>query len=183
MSGRVVLQSWKEISAHVGRTERTLQRWEQEFAFPVHRPSGKSRSAVVAVVSEIEEWMRARPSLPDIRKNANFKPVTSSHRNHGSNLDAGEERTQRELDGFHVREPFNGTNGSAIVPGLESTALRVRDSIEKQINLCTCLGNLLEERRNLTQQQRSLTQQQRTLLEQQRSLRQQLRSVRRAAIR
>lgn len=62
-----VLQSWKQIAKYVGRTERTVQRWEQQFGFPVHRPSGKSRSSVMALAQEIEEWTRDKPSLVEIR--------------------------------------------------------------------------------------------------------------------
>ena len=68
MAVQVMLQSWKEISKFVGRTERTIQRWEQEFGFPVHRPSGKSRSAVMALTQEIQEWTRGKPSLVLIRR-------------------------------------------------------------------------------------------------------------------
>jgi hypothetical protein len=35
-----ILVSWKEISAYTGFTERTLQRWEQRFGFPVHGDRG-----------------------------------------------------------------------------------------------------------------------------------------------
>ena len=73
MAVQAVLQSWKEISRYVGRTERTLQRWEQEFGFPVHRPSGKSRSAVMALTREINEWARGKPSLALIRQTARIK--------------------------------------------------------------------------------------------------------------
>lgn len=63
-----VLQSWKQIANYVGRTERTVQRWEREFGFPIRRPSGKARSAVMALVSEIREWTRSRPSLIEIQQ-------------------------------------------------------------------------------------------------------------------
>lgn len=63
MSSPGLLRSWKEISAYVGTTKRTLQRWEQRFGFPVHRPSGKSRSAVVALPDEIRDWTRTTPCL------------------------------------------------------------------------------------------------------------------------
>ena len=65
-----VLQSWKQVAKYVGRTERTVQRWEQQFGFPVHRPSGKSRSSVMALAQEIEEWTRDKPSLVEIRSSA-----------------------------------------------------------------------------------------------------------------
>lgn len=67
MPRQIVLQSWKQIAEYVGRTERTLQRWEREFGFPVHRPSGKSRSAVMALAEEIQQWARGKPSLDQIR--------------------------------------------------------------------------------------------------------------------
>ena len=56
MSGKLLLNSWKEIAEFVGRTERTVQRWEKLYGLPVHRPAGRERSAVIALVSEIEAW-------------------------------------------------------------------------------------------------------------------------------
>ena len=67
MPSKFVLQSWKQISEYVGRTERTLQRWERDFGFPVHRPSGKLRSSVTALPQEIQEWTRGKLSLKQIR--------------------------------------------------------------------------------------------------------------------
>lgn len=67
MRANGVLQSWKQIARYVGRTERTVQRWEQAFGFPVHRPSGKCRSSVMALTQEIEEWTRGKPSLVQLR--------------------------------------------------------------------------------------------------------------------
>jgi predicted DNA-binding transcriptional regulator AlpA len=63
-----ILSSWKEISAYTGFSERTLQRWEQRFGFPVHRPAGKTRSAVSALITEIDAWLSSAPSLPEIRQ-------------------------------------------------------------------------------------------------------------------
>jgi phage terminase Nu1 subunit (DNA packaging protein) len=60
---KTVLNSWKEIAEYVGRGIRTLQRWERDHGFPVHRPSGKQRSAVFAVATEIERWLKTRPLL------------------------------------------------------------------------------------------------------------------------
>lgn len=53
-----VLNSWKEIAIYVGRGVRTLQRWELELGFPVRRPRGKHRSAVLAIKSEIDLWLQ-----------------------------------------------------------------------------------------------------------------------------
>lgn len=53
-----VLNSWKEISAYAHRGIRTLQRWEREMDFPIHRPCGKDHSPVMALKSEIDLWFR-----------------------------------------------------------------------------------------------------------------------------
>jgi CheY-like chemotaxis protein len=63
MINKPYLNSWKEISEHVGRSVRTVQRWERQFGFPVHRPAGKQRSAVVALPAEIDTWIKKMPVL------------------------------------------------------------------------------------------------------------------------
>ena len=52
-----LLNGWKEISNYLMRGARTVQRWEIELGLPVHRPQGKSRSAVLAFSSELDEWL------------------------------------------------------------------------------------------------------------------------------
>ena len=63
-----ILSSWKQIAAYTGFTERTLQRWERHYGFPVHRPARKARSAVSALTTEIDKWLSAAPSLPEIQQ-------------------------------------------------------------------------------------------------------------------
>lgn len=55
------LNSWKEIAQYLGRGVRTVQRWEAELGMPVRRPRGKSRSAVIAVMSELDQWLARTP--------------------------------------------------------------------------------------------------------------------------
>ena len=52
-----VLNSWKEVSAYVGRGVRTVQRWEKDFGLPVRRPAGHLRGSVVALKTEIDQWL------------------------------------------------------------------------------------------------------------------------------
>jgi hypothetical protein len=73
----IVLNTWKEISAYTGRGIRTIQRWETSFDFPIHRPSGKSRSAVFALSEEVDQWFHSRPMLPAIEKNQRSAPRPS----------------------------------------------------------------------------------------------------------
>ncbi|MCU1287257.1 MAG: hypothetical protein JWO13_3607 [Acidobacteriales bacterium] len=63
------LQSWKEISAYMNRGIRTLQRWEKDFGLPIHRPSKHDRSAVFALIPEIDDWMRRSGTRDRIAQN------------------------------------------------------------------------------------------------------------------
>lgn len=61
MQDKHFLNSWKEVADYVGRSARTLQRWEKCWKLPMHRPAGRMRSAVIAVTSEIDDWIRQTP--------------------------------------------------------------------------------------------------------------------------
>ena len=54
------LHSWKEIAAFLGRTIRTVQRWEQHDGLPLRRGGPGRRGAVVASKREIGEWWERR---------------------------------------------------------------------------------------------------------------------------
>jgi len=70
MENHLVLNSWKEIAEYMGRGVRTVQRYERELRLPVHRPAGKSRSAVIAFADEIDCWMRKTPLSSSTNGNA-----------------------------------------------------------------------------------------------------------------
>ena len=57
MSAREVLQSWKEISAYLGRDVRTCQRWEEDLGLPIHRLDGSPKARVLAYQDEIDTWL------------------------------------------------------------------------------------------------------------------------------
>jgi hypothetical protein len=57
----MTLNGWKEISQYMGRGVRTVQRWERLLGLPVHRPTGAPRSAVLAISTEIDDWLRSSP--------------------------------------------------------------------------------------------------------------------------
>lgn len=56
-----ILNSWKEIARYLNRGVRTVQRWEAELGLPVRRPRGRRRSAVIAMRSEIDQWLNTCP--------------------------------------------------------------------------------------------------------------------------
>jgi hypothetical protein len=55
-----VLNGWKEIASHLGRSARSVQRWERDLGLPIHRiPTPDGGSIVYASRSEVDAW-RAR---------------------------------------------------------------------------------------------------------------------------
>src|SRR2546428_8233442 len=54
------LDSWKEISAYLGRGIRTVQRWEREEGRPVHRLAHEKRGSVYARREELAAWWESR---------------------------------------------------------------------------------------------------------------------------
>lgn len=80
MPGEALLNSWKEIARYVGRSERTVQRWERQCGFPVRRPAGKMRSAVIAIPAEIQAWSQTsfKNSTTEITTFENKTPVVES---------------------------------------------------------------------------------------------------------
>jgi hypothetical protein len=52
----MLLNGWKEISNHVQRSVRTVQRWER-LGLPVTRITNSTRSPVIARSEEIDQWL------------------------------------------------------------------------------------------------------------------------------
>lgn len=60
MENRQVLESWKEISAHLRRGVRTCQRWELELGLPIHRLDGTPKARVYAYADELDRWIEEK---------------------------------------------------------------------------------------------------------------------------
>jgi TolB-like protein/Tfp pilus assembly protein PilF len=54
------LESWKEIAAYLGRSPRTVQRWERLEGLPVHRLLHDKLCSVYAYKAELDGWWEAR---------------------------------------------------------------------------------------------------------------------------
>lgn len=65
MRSRTRLESWKEIGDYLGRSIKTCQRWEREFALPVHRLEGVRRSRVFAAPEELDGWIKDKLHLAE----------------------------------------------------------------------------------------------------------------------
>src|ERR1044072_7539822 len=58
------LDGWKQIAAYLDMSERTVRRWQQTEALPVHRHLHQQRGTVWAYREELDEWQRQRQSSP-----------------------------------------------------------------------------------------------------------------------
>jgi len=57
------LTSWKEIAAHLGKSIRTVQRWERELGLPVRRPGLRRSGIVFGDPKEMDIWFHAQTTL------------------------------------------------------------------------------------------------------------------------
>jgi hypothetical protein len=55
-----VISDWKEIARYLGKGVRTVQRWERELDLPVRRPRKETKGSVIAVVAEIDAWVKVQ---------------------------------------------------------------------------------------------------------------------------
>ncbi len=70
------LDSWKEIASYLGRSEKTVRRWEENEELPVHRLHHEKRGSVYAYTREIDSWREARKTViePDTTPDENPLP-------------------------------------------------------------------------------------------------------------
>ena len=57
-----MLTSWKDIADYLGKSIRTVQRWERELGLPVRRPAAKQNGVVIALPEELDAWVHAMPT-------------------------------------------------------------------------------------------------------------------------
>lgn len=50
------LTSWKEIASYLGKSVRTVQRWETKFCLPIHRPA-IHQGIVRSTKDELDRWL------------------------------------------------------------------------------------------------------------------------------
>src|SRR5436305_4817678 len=58
------LNSWKQIAAYLQKSERTVRRWHETEALPVHKHQHQQRGSVWAYTGEIDEWREQRRVAP-----------------------------------------------------------------------------------------------------------------------
>ena len=105
---RHVLHSWKEIAAYTGRGVRTIQRYEVHFGFPIHRPAGSPRSAVLAFSDEIDRWLASSPTR--------LEPHSTGDNGHFSH-----DATALHLEGLCSKATLGKNRAEAMLKRVEQT--------------------------------------------------------------
>ncbi|HEV2382510.1 MAG TPA: tetratricopeptide repeat protein [Terriglobia bacterium] len=98
------LSSWKEIATYLKCGVRTVQRWEQLEALPVHRHQHQKNGTVYAFRSELDAWRKDRTNLEAAT------PVPG-----GSDIVLGIDRPDRVSD----RSPGHGSADGAAEPAFD----------------------------------------------------------------
>ena len=71
------LESWKEISSYLRRSERTVRRWEETEELPVHRHHHEKRGSVYAYANELDAWQQSRSHLGSDDFNSAGEPLAN----------------------------------------------------------------------------------------------------------
>ena len=68
------LVGWKEIAAHLGKTDRTVKRWRKSRGLPIHRVPGVTKTSVYAYPAELDFWLESVSAAePDLEES--FAPA------------------------------------------------------------------------------------------------------------
>ncbi len=113
-----VLHSWKDIANYTGRGVRTLQRYEAKLGFPIHRPAGKSRSAVLAFPKEIDEWLGKAPMTSTAPRP--LRPLT-----------ANELRERQEWRAVTANAKLSRERARVAYEGCRQQSKRVQEMVER----------------------------------------------------
>jgi tetratricopeptide (TPR) repeat protein len=64
------LDGWKDIAAYLGKTDRTVKRWEAERGLPIVRVPGRGRGSVYAYPAELDEWLKSSSAVDEENSDA-----------------------------------------------------------------------------------------------------------------
>ncbi|HTS29666.1 MAG TPA: hypothetical protein VMH81_27535 [Bryobacteraceae bacterium] len=60
-SGR--LDSWKAVASYLGRSDKTVRRWEEKEGLPIHRLHHDKRGSIYAYRQELDSWWQSRKAV------------------------------------------------------------------------------------------------------------------------
>ena len=57
------LDSWKAIASYLGRSDKTVRRWEEKEGLPIHRLHHDKRGSIYAYKQELDAWWQLRKAI------------------------------------------------------------------------------------------------------------------------
>ena len=63
-----VFSGWKDVANYLGKSVRTVQRYERELGLPIRRPAAEGTIAVIATKAELDAWISASPLRAAFRR-------------------------------------------------------------------------------------------------------------------
>ena len=73
-----MLAGWKDVAAFLGRSVRTVQRWEKKMGLPLRRLKSEARSIPYALRSELAHWLKeCGVGVPSAEKDGATTPPPS----------------------------------------------------------------------------------------------------------
>lgn len=113
LTGR--LDGWKDIAAYLGKTDRTVKRWEAERGLPILRVPGRARGSVYAYPGELDDWLKSSNAI-EVENSDSVKPQDLSN---ASNI-------ATEAAAFSERIPDPQTDSSAPLTGWRRSMFGIR---------------------------------------------------------
>ncbi|MDP8979806.1 MAG: hypothetical protein M3O35_04355 [Acidobacteriota bacterium] len=60
------LDSWKAVASYLGRSDKTVRRWEEKEGLPIHRLHHDKRGSVYAYKRELDAWWELRKEIIEV---------------------------------------------------------------------------------------------------------------------
>ncbi len=94
------LVGWKEIAAHLGKTDRTVKRWGKSRGLPIHRVPGAAKTSVYAYPAELDQWLESASVFePDSQPDIEEKPEIADRQ--VASVEAALSRADSSAETYH----------------------------------------------------------------------------------
>src|SRR6516162_9624365 len=64
------LDSWKAVASYLGRSDKTVRRWEEKEGLPIDRLHHDKRGSVYAYKQELDAWWESRKATIEAEETA-----------------------------------------------------------------------------------------------------------------
>jgi hypothetical protein len=117
---------WKDIAAYLGRSVRTVQRWEEQYGLPVRRIHTPRGATVLAYREELDAWRSTPQGEAALSEHVALRPPPASHESRNGLSGAGASGAVRaDGGGARPRVRYGLPLGVWVTLGVVAVALLV----------------------------------------------------------